>query len=267
MTYVRNRSALDEPFAAYEGGGAFELSPDDRVGEPFRAPNRLLRSLIVGLAAMSCLWIYLNRAAIIPSWVQEVISVPARTPQTPVSPPPSSPAVQPQPQTAKTVEDAPLPKFAPQALPESANAAAAKPEAASEELDTAGESEAAPEPIVLPAQTDPLQKRAVAAGLHPDISRAVLSRLTARDFSNAAIGVQKALTETPDGDVLTWPLAGPRAGKGAGAVYTIHFVRGSSPDCRRYVVTITLSGWDTTALPMETCGIKSPRSAAGQKNG
>lgn len=113
---------------------------------------------------------------------------------------------------------------------------------------------AAAEPLPPPEidPTDPYQKRALAAGLHPQLSRALLSRLTEADYLNARVAIDKAVSTTRDGDKLTWPAQRePRL-----ASFQVHFVAGAAPDCRRYVVTVTREGWSTTALPMERCGVK-----------
>jgi hypothetical protein len=121
--------------------------------------------------------------------------------------------------------------------------------------------EAAPEPLRAPKvdRADPYQVKAVAAGLHPELSRALLSRLSAADYKNAALAIQTALAETADADVYVWP----RKSKPELAVFEVHFVPGSSPDCRRYVVTVAKDGWATTALPLEKCGIAQPAAKRG----
>ncbi|MGD9802338.1 MAG: hypothetical protein AB7E81_14255 [Hyphomicrobiaceae bacterium] len=104
----------------------------------------------------------------------------------------------------------------------------------------------------LPPLTDPLQKKAESVGLHPELSRALLESLSATDFKNAAIAIKKAISETPEDGVLVWP---QKAARGL-ARFRVHFVPGISPACRRYVVGVAKSGWLTTALPMERCGVK-----------
>lgn len=106
---------------------------------------------------------------------------------------------------------------------------------------------------------DPYQVRAEAVGLHPGLSRVLLQRLSAADYRNAGVAVQKAVTETADGAVFVWP----RQRKPEMALFKVHFVTGAAPDCRRYVVTITKDRWSTTALPMERCGVHA-RHAAGK---
>ena len=99
---------------------------------------------------------------------------------------------------------------------------------------------------------DPFQERAAAAGLHPDLSRVVLTQLSQADYRNAGIAIQTALDKTPDDDAYIWP----RQRKADLAQFRVHFASGAEADCRRYIVTISKDGWLTTALPMEKCGIK-----------
>jgi hypothetical protein len=100
--------------------------------------------------------------------------------------------------------------------------------------------------------SDPYRRKAEAAGLHPDLSRAVLSRLTTTDYRNAAYAIQKAIKSVPNNGEFTWP----RTRKSGAAVFNVHFVEGAGRDCRRYVVTVTKNRWTSTALPMEKCGVK-----------
>ena len=111
----------------------------------------------------------------------------------------------------------------------------------------------APEPLPPPTvdKGDPYQAKALAAGLHPGLSRVLLMRLTPEDYANAGVAIRKALAEIKDADALIWPKQ-PAAGL---AQFRVHFVRGA-PACRRYVVAISLDRWATTALPMEKCGAR-----------
>lgn len=110
-----------------------------------------------------------------------------------------------------------------------------------------------------PGPTDALQARALAAGLHPGLSRALLSRLTENDFDNAAKAIQAALAKTPDTGVYVWPKA--RSSKRA--QFEVRFVQGGAPTCRRYVVAVARDGWATTALPMEKCGVARQAGTRG----
>lgn len=109
-----------------------------------------------------------------------------------------------------------------------------------------------PPPVVDPG--DALQARALAAGLHPGLSRALLEVFTETDFANATLAIRTALKGTPYGEGLTWPV--PRKAKLA--QYEVTFVTGTRADCRRYVVRIAKNGWLTTALPMERCSLAKP---------
>ena len=120
---------------------------------------------------------------------------------------------------------------------------------------------AAPPPLPKPVAdpSDPYQKRALAVGLHPELSRVLLARLSTTDYKNAGVAIQTALAKTPDDAVFTWP----RQPKGEQALFEVHFVAGSSPKCRRYVVTVTKDGWLTTAPPLENCSSEQRPQSRG----
>ena len=124
---------------------------------------------------------------------------------------------------------------------------------------------ASPQPLPPPFAdpTDPNQKRALAAGLHPDLSRALLARLSVADYSNAKTAIQTALAETSDDEVYTWP----REATGKRAQFEVKFVAGSSAACRRYVVIVTKDRWSTTAPPIEKCGGELPKRKLVRKVG
>jgi surface antigen len=103
-----------------------------------------------------------------------------------------------------------------------------------------------------PPATDSYQKRAEAAGLHPDLSRALLEQLSATDYRNAETAIKTALAETSDGGAFSWP----RHRKPGLALFEVRFVPGAATDCRRYVVSIVKDRWSTTAMPIEKCGVQ-----------
>lgn len=111
---------------------------------------------------------------------------------------------------------------------------------------------AAPQPLppvhVDPA--DPYQKRAAAVGLHPDLSRVLLRKMSDADYRNARYAIDTAIAKAADGAEFVWP----RQRKPEQALFRVHFVQGAAEPCRRYVVTVVKDGWSTTALPMERCG-------------
>ena len=109
-----------------------------------------------------------------------------------------------------------------------------------------------PPPLPPPSvdRSNPYQVKAEAVGLHPGLSRVLLTRLSETDYRNAGVAIKTALAETSEGSSFLWP----RERKGGLALFKVHFVQGAGPVCRRYVVTITKDGWATTAFPMEKCG-------------
>ena len=152
--------------------------------------------------------------------------------------------------------DAPVP---PGAEPIETGAIAAA-DAPSDEPTEAAVAEPLPPVRVDPA--DPYQKRAVAAGLHPELSRVLLARLSATDYKNARYAIDTAVAKTANEEVLVWP----RQRKPEQALFRVHFVMGAAPQCRRYVVTVVKDGWTTTAPAMERCGagIATQKSAGHQ---
>lgn len=99
---------------------------------------------------------------------------------------------------------------------------------------------------------DPYEARAKAAGLHPELSRALLAQLTDVDFRNAVIATRMAVEKMRDDETYKWP----RRREAGLATFEVRFVAGAPPDCRRYVVTVEKNHWLTTALPVETCGVQ-----------
>ncbi len=129
--------------------------------------------------------------------------------------------------------------------------------------DPAQSAEAEPQPLpplrVDPA--DPYQRRAIAVGLHPDLSRVLLARMSAADYRNAGYAINTAIAKTADDANFIWP----RQRKPEQALFRVHFVPGAVAQCRRYVVTVVKDGWTTTASPMERCGAQlvAPKKVPG----
>ena len=168
-----------------------------------------------------------------------------------------SPAVAEQPVVATEIADAPGAEAGisvPSATVETAPAGSSDAEATADAA-TSEEIPAAPTPQQpSPPRTDRYEKQAEAVGLNPDLSKAVLRRLSETDFSNAGIAIKTALAKTADDAVHTWPAKlKPNL-----ALFEVRFVPGAAENCRRYVVTVTKDRWATTAPPMEKCGISSP---------
>jgi len=138
----------------------------------------------------------------------------------------------------------------PQTQPPPAEAQSAVTTAAIETTPAEAPAQPLPPPVFEPS--DPYQKRAAAVGLHPQLSRVLLARLSPTDYRNAGVAIETAVAKTPDTATFVWP----RQRTPELALFEVHFVPGAAPHCRRYVVTVTKDRWSTTAPPMEKCGAK-----------
>ncbi|NOT72204.1 MAG: hypothetical protein HOP09_13300 [Hyphomicrobium sp.] len=247
------------------------------AGERFASPQNVRRGSTFGPAAMVIavalggIWgalrypeLWQTVVAAASSLMERGATLPptvAAPPQTPLAEAAAPPL---QPDAAREVITAPGAESgtaAPAPVPSAAETTGAAPP-----VDDAPAATATPEPLTPPQADpkDPNQKRALAAGLHPDLSRALLARMTPADYRNAAAAIKTALTATAPDEVYRWP---PDAGAKR-ALFEVHFVQGAGPECRRYVVTVTLERWSTTAPAMEKCGAelakrKAARAAAG----
>jgi hypothetical protein len=241
-----------------------ELDPGERICPPRTGAGEsgVLPSFIVILIALGGGWALLSH----PDWLDRIsagmtaasssVGYRAANPAEPVpAMPPPVPVV-----TAEPVS-APLP---PPAQSEIADAPGEKASAAVSPVTTGAlpsteEPTSAPLPPPRVDPADPYQKRASAVGLHPDISRALLARLSSTDYRNAGVAIETAVAKTPDNGVFVWP----RQRKPELALFQVHFVPGAAPHCRRYVVTVTKDGWSTTAPPMEKCGSRTAGRSSG----
>jgi hypothetical protein len=265
--YAHNQSASHPGYYDYDEPDGLpscltpelSLSPDDRLGQPLRRRRGRLyfAGLLLLLSAGGGTWAYLDHASLISTgtkaWtlastaatsameqyaaLKPAAKPPAAEPAAPAEPPPIPAAAE---LPAAVVP--PPPAQAEPAAPAAPLETAAVPAAASE-------SSVAAEPS--PPITDPLKKRAASYGLHPELSRVLLEKLTETDYRNARTAIDTALAGTPDDGVLVWP----RQAKPGLARFHVHFVQGAGSGCRRYVVTVAKEGWLTTALPLEKCGV------------
>ena len=269
------RDDFDDSDDGFEWSAAAELESGDRMCAPLEEPrgSTFWPAAIVIAVALTAGWII----AQVPAATQEIkdtasalVTANASEPA-PIATPLASDAPAPPPLTADTTDVA----AAPGASAGEAAAAVTEPDASAssetasekatvateeptpEASDAAAPSESLPKPVADPR--DPNRKRALAAGLHPDVSKALLARMTEADYSNARNAVDTALLQTGDG-VLLWPTTGSKSGSKSGAaLFEIKFVAGAAPGCRRYVVIITKDRWSTTAPPMEKCGDELPK--------
>jgi hypothetical protein len=254
------------------GPSDFDHDDDDAEDDEFFAGERIcappeetrggsaLRICVVVLIA-ACGWGLYRNSESLPGWLSTKIAnasalmeykaadavTPGSDPAAPVDRAPSAgtaPTLSHTPTEIAAVGNTmaqPQPQPAPQPLTTVATHPAAK------EFSVSPLEPAAPEP------NNPYRARAAAAGLNPDLSPALLSRLSQDDYSNARTAIDTALAKTPDNGTFVWP----RQRQPELALFQVHFVPGAAPTCRRYVVTVTKERWSTTAPPMERCGTNS----------
>ena len=256
------RYPYDESYPYAPSEDQWRLSARDRVLPPARRGRRRLIGTLFVLSLLAAgAYAMQSPEPVVPDWlrkdafallgsleraVRKAIEAPAPQPDAVAATAPAAAAA-----------DRPAPPLPPPYAPPS-NAAEAPPMPAAEVVVTTAAlpptATARPDesdPAKPAAPSDPLRLRAEAAGLNPELSRALLERLTEADFQNAGAAVAKALSQTPDDGVLVWPL---RA-KPSAAVFEVRFVPGAPEGCRRYIVGILKDRWTTTAMPVDKCGI------------
>jgi hypothetical protein len=265
MIFSAQRSAQRggySPFDADPPSGYDEFLPGERVGPPLgRGRGKAVLRGVIILGVLGGGWVLLDERAALPQWLRSQIAaaftslqwrMPARVEPTASAAVSTVRPIGSGPAGRQPVGSEPGP-FAPQAAAQNPTAAfldvAPRPVVTTVPPATeAAPSAPLPPPTVDPA--DPYQRRAEAVGLHPELSRVLLARLSSTDYRNAGIAIATAIAETPDNGVLVWP----RQRKPEQALFQVRFVPGAAPGCRRYVVSVTKDGWLTTALPMEKCG-------------
>jgi hypothetical protein len=254
--------ALDHDSSEFEPG--WEVDAADRAGPPIvdRRRRRVVRLIFVMVLLAGTGWLWregrLDGLAPVLQHVAQTLGSLAVQRSPPAG---SERAAVPPPIEARDIAARPPAPPSPPAPERSPDPAAATPPAATEEAVAAADAAAANPPAPLPAvppATDALGRRAEAVGLHPELSRALLARLSEEDYRNAAVAIKTALAETPDEATLEWPArASARQAR-----FRILFVVGAPDRCRRYVVEIAKDGWLTTAPPLERCGIARPAGRA-----
>jgi hypothetical protein len=259
------RSAYANPSPS-TGFSRWDVVPEDRIGPLPGRSGRKFALLVFSSAVLGIGWLYSYPDTASQAWSQVWQAMAPAGPAKPVAVDKSEAAGMPAPvggapaaSNASADTNARLPAEVERpAAPATAilNQKVTPPQVSTADQ-AAGLAAVAPPPGATYAPpsaqpADALRQRAEAAGLHPEISRALLARLSPGDFRNASVAIETALTQTPDTEVLVWP----RQRKSEDALFRVHFVAGAAPQCRRYVVTVTKDGWSTTALPMEKCGVK-----------
>jgi hypothetical protein len=250
--------------SSYGGYGYDQLVAGERIGPPLAgaAGKALLRGLFLLLVAGGVSWLMLSDRQTWPAWLSNDVKAVARWIERSSLELRAQTASPPRPVRLEAANkpvaiEAPItsaPMAASRAEPPSELPARPEPApitTAALPYPTTAAPAAAAEPFTPPRvdPSDPYQARAAAAGLHPELSRVLLARLSETDYRNARTAVETAVAETPDNAVFVWP----RQRKPDLALFRVRFVAGAAPGCRRYVVTVVKDGWLTTALPMEKC--------------
>lgn len=263
------------PYEPLDATDSLDLDPGERLGPPPRDGATMTQALLAvaviagvgwGAVALYPLW-----SGLLPSATHRTAAVAANAPQTAdaTAGQPRAQDVKPAALAEKVVADAPgrdagdaVPN--PPTTPADDNAAAGSgTTGGTDETDLSAAPAAndadpeKPQPLTPPVvdAADKLGKRALAVGLHPDLSRSLLQRMTAADYRNAGIAIRKALASSDAADVFIWP----KKTSAKRAQFEIHFVAAAAPACRRYIVTVNKDRWATTAQPMEKCGRDIPR--------
>ena len=234
-----------------------ELSSGERICPPPSGGDgtSVLRALIVIAVAIGGGWAFLHHQPDWAGWLQERLAAmsPTIARQVAQTTPPAdiTPAAAP----VDVVVPPPAP-LEPAPTSEIADAPGAATEAAPVTTGSIAPADGQPSNAPLPPpnldHADRYQKKAAAVGLHPDISRSLLARLSTADYRNAQIAIQPRWPRPP----TTPSLFGRVNASPDLALFRVRFVPGAAPECRRYVVTVTKDGWTTTAPPMEKCGIE-----------
>ena len=261
---ARQWTTQHSAYDTFATGGSYaseEFFPGERIGPPLRTRAwGLLRKFLFLAIASGAGWAAYNN----PVAVKAVLSTATSAISAMMerhTPEPTAAAPKPaelQPLASSEIAAAPGEAAAP-AVPPETNTAVTSEVAPIEAADEDAAPAASPLPPPKADPADPYQQRAIAVGLHPDLSRVLLTRMTPADYRNAGIAIQTALAETPDNAEYIWP----KQRKPELALFQVHFVPGATPDCRRYVVQVTKDGWLTTALPMEKCGVRAGKLKLG----
>jgi hypothetical protein len=201
----RSRAPADDDPLFDDEAYAFEFEPGERIGEPLAArgsslPGAVLIILIMSAAAWGWLyapadWLSLlgERAAAVASLMRSTSPDAATSDPSTIATADAVIPAAPVPET-KVAE---APAVSGEKVPDPATKDGAPVETASIDTVAAVPAEAPlPPPRVDPA--DPYQKRAVAVGLHPDLSRVLLRRMTASDYRNAGYAIDTAIAKAAD---------------------------------------------------------------------
>lgn len=263
---VRFPNSYDDVYSHPPHEEEWRLSSRDRVLPPTRrGRGKVIAIFMAVMAAGAGAYEVQSPEPVVPAWLRAEAFALLAALQSAAVKATAAPASEP-PATANAASDAladsPAPPLPPPAAPPPSVIEAPPVAAAPVVVTTAAlpptAVERAPESdTAKPATpTDPLRLKAEAVGLHPDLSRALLERLTPADFQNAGAAVAKALEQASEDAVTVWP---QRAKAGA-AIFEVRFVPGAPSGCRRYIVGILKDRWTTTAMPVDKCGLRQAQA-------
>ena len=253
-----------------DANGAWNLTPDDRPGPKLvRKRGKWLRRSLLLAGTLGLAYVSYEDPSIWPkawSLASGVLSqVQEQALQKTAAAPPANPPLPPSPASGESMTASNTgAALAPIPVGPDASAASALPPAPVTSPPTGQKSEtpasvhansemrpyAPPRSVTV---VDPFEARAKASGLHPDLSRDLLAKLSDADFRNAAYATRTALEKTSDDSTFKWP----RRREAGLATFEVRFVPGAEPDCRRYIVTVEKDRWQTTAPPVDKCGARS----------
>jgi hypothetical protein len=248
----------ETPYDVRPSGSAFSVDLDERVGAPLPSRRKSgLARLLVATLLVGGYWAVLTNnlaserlAPVVRSLIDTVVAkvqdIASRAGQDRAPAPEAAPAEQ-----AAVLP--PMLDVTPAQEETGASAAASEP-VSTEALGAAYEEKA--EPAEEAADKTPQRKKAVAAGLSPDLPNVLLSRLSKADFKNAAYAIETALAKTRDDATFSWP----PSPSGQQALFEVRFVPGAAQGCRRYIVTVTKDRWTSTSAALEKCGTVHARA-------
>ena len=199
---------------------ADEFYPGEPIAGPVRQRSRIRTVSYIVMLGISG-WGMIQTSAVWRPWLDKGVAIvsaelerrqatdQAAATATAITPPPANAPLEPLSMAKDVAEVAGTALNPPGAEPvaqpgtSEATASPAAPDAAVETPPQNSQPAPLPEPQIDPG--DPYQKRAAAIGLHPQLSRALLSSFSDTDYRNAATAIRKALAEAADADKFIWP--------------------------------------------------------------
>lgn len=253
MTFGHRQHWGDTPYDTRPLDFELNVEPAERAGPPLRRRSKAgRRGLFVGTVLIAGAWFFVasdpgssgllaSATSLLDDVVAQARDIASRTSQ-------EEAAVDLAASSAQTEPDGGL-ALLPIAPPLEQETPPVAEEAPATESLGAAYSETA-EPAEDTKDASPKRKRAIAAGLGPDLPNVLLTRLSKDDLKNAEYAITTALAKTAEDARFSWP---PKPSKQQ-ALFEVRFVAGASAGCRRYIVTVTKDRWTSTSAALERCG-------------